>query len=68
VAIAEAATVPALPVHSRWLFVLLGGLLASLVSAGSAFASDYLDPSFRTPSELEAFLNVPVLASMPKSA
>ena len=55
VAIAEAATVPALPVHSRWLFVLLGGLLASLVSAGSAFALDYLDPSFRTPSELEAF-------------
>jgi polysaccharide biosynthesis protein PslE len=68
VAIAEAATVPALPVHSRWLFVLLGGLLASLVSAGSAFASDYFDPSFRTPSELETFLKVPVLASMPKSA
>jgi uncharacterized protein involved in exopolysaccharide biosynthesis len=68
VAIAEAATVPALPVYPRWLFVLLGGLLASLVSAGSAFASDYFDPSFRTAEEVESFLNVPVLAAMPNSS
>jgi uncharacterized protein involved in exopolysaccharide biosynthesis len=67
VAIAEAATVPALPVHSRWLFVLLGGLLASLMSAGAAFASEHFDPSFRTAEEVESFLNLPVLAAMPKS-
>jgi uncharacterized protein involved in exopolysaccharide biosynthesis len=67
VAIAEAATVPALPKYSWWLFVLLGGLLASLVSVGSAFVSDHYDPSFRTPEEVESFLDVPVLAAMPNS-
>jgi uncharacterized protein involved in exopolysaccharide biosynthesis len=65
VAIAEEATVPALPVHPRWLFVLLGGLLACLVSAALAFASDYFDPSFQTTEEVESFLNLPVLAGMP---
>jgi len=65
VAIAEEATVPALPVHPRWLFVLLGSLLACLVSMGLALASDYFDPSFRTVEEVESFLDVPVLAAMP---
>jgi len=67
VAIAEAATAPALPVHSRWLFVLLGILFAILVSAGMAFAADYFDASFRTAAELEAFLNAPVLAALPNN-
>jgi uncharacterized protein involved in exopolysaccharide biosynthesis len=65
VAIAEAATAPALPVHSRWPFVLLGTLFAILVSLGSAFASNYFDPSFRTAEEVQSFLKVPVLAAMP---
>jgi uncharacterized protein involved in exopolysaccharide biosynthesis len=68
VAIAEAATVPALPKYPWWLFVLLGGLLASLVSVGSAFLSDHYDPSFRTAEEVESFLDVPVLAAMPNSS
>ncbi len=67
VGIAEAATVPALPIHSPWWYVFLGGLLASVVSAGLAFATEYLDPSFRTPDEVQSFLNVPVLAAMPKN-
>jgi uncharacterized protein involved in exopolysaccharide biosynthesis len=68
VAIAEAATAPALPVHSRWLFVLLGILFAILVSVGAAFAADYFDASFRTADEVEAFLNTQVLAAMPNNA
>jgi uncharacterized protein involved in exopolysaccharide biosynthesis len=66
VAIAEAATVPAFPVHSRRLFLSLGILLAILVSLGSAFVADYFDSSFRTSDELAAFLNTPVLAAFPK--
>ena len=31
-----------------------------------AFAADFLDPSFRTPEEVSAFLNLPVFASIPK--
>ena len=67
VAIAEAATVPALPAHPHWaLTLLLGVLLACLVSPGAAFAVDYLDPSVRTPDELRDVLQIPVLATLPK--
>ena len=67
VAIAEAATVPPFPVHSRRLVLFLGVLLAVLVSMGSAFFADYFDSSFRTADELAAFLNTPVLAAFPNN-
>jgi uncharacterized protein involved in exopolysaccharide biosynthesis len=67
VVIAEAPVVPALPVHSP-IFGILGGLmLAILASACAAFASEYMDPSFRTPAEVAETLDIPVLASMPRS-
>lgn len=66
VAIAEMATVPALPVRSAKLTLLLGVLLAALLSVGIAFGADYLDPSFRTPNELYAILQIPVLAAIPR--
>jgi uncharacterized protein involved in exopolysaccharide biosynthesis len=67
VAIAEAATVPALPAHPHWaLTLLLGILLACLVSPGVAFAVDYFDPSLRTPDELRNVLQIPVLATLSK--
>jgi len=66
VAIAEAATVPALPSSAPWVSTLLVGiLLAILVGLGSTFAADYLDSTIRTPDELEQALNVPVLSAMP---
>ena len=67
VAIAEAATVPSLPSNHRSLTVLVGLLLATLVSVGLAFGSEYLDPTFRTPDEVTSFLNIPVLATMPQN-
>lgn len=67
VAIAEAATVPALPAHPHWaMTLLLGILLACLVSQGVAFAVDYFDPSVRSPDELRDVLQIPVLAALPK--
>ncbi len=67
VAIAEAATVPALPAHPHWaLTLLLGILLACLVSPGVAYAVDYFDPSLRTPDELRDVLQIPVLAALSK--
>jgi uncharacterized protein involved in exopolysaccharide biosynthesis len=69
VAIAEAATVPALPSNPAWLpTLLLGILLGTLVGLGAAFVADYLDPTIRTPDELEQVLNVPVLSAMPKTS
>jgi uncharacterized protein involved in exopolysaccharide biosynthesis len=67
VAIAEAATVPALPARPHWALTLLfGTLLACLVSPGVAFAVDHFDPSLRTPDELRDVLQIPVLAALPK--
>jgi uncharacterized protein involved in exopolysaccharide biosynthesis len=65
VSLAEQPTVPALPTRS---FVALGAIglaLAGTCSTGLVFAKDYLDPAFRTPNEVIAYLGTPVLASLP---
>jgi uncharacterized protein involved in exopolysaccharide biosynthesis len=66
IAIAEQPTVPMLPSNSPWPSLLVGVFLATTVSLGMAFALEYLDPSFRTPSEVIAELNIPVLAAVPQ--
>jgi uncharacterized protein involved in exopolysaccharide biosynthesis len=66
VAIAEKPVVPALP---KWppAMVIFVGLVGALVSGtGTAFAADYLDPALRTPEEVFACLEIPVLASLPE--
>jgi polysaccharide biosynthesis protein PslE len=67
VAVAEEPVVPALPVWPAWGIVLGGFLAAGASGAGAAFARDYLDPAFRTPEEVLACLDVPVLASLPRN-
>lgn len=68
VAIAEAATMPALPAHrNRAVTLLLATMFAGLVAPGLAFVADHFDPSVRTPGELEETLRIPVLAVLPKS-
>jgi uncharacterized protein involved in exopolysaccharide biosynthesis len=66
VAIAQQPTVPALPVWPAWMVAFAGFLAAGIAGTGSAFARDHLDPSLRTPSEVFAYLDTPVLASLPK--
>jgi capsular polysaccharide biosynthesis protein len=58
--------VPALPENSPLLKVLMGVIVAGLVSLALAFGVDFWDPSFRTPREVSAYLNVPVLAAIPQ--
>lgn len=67
VSIAEAATVPALAtLHLGWL--LIGGFfLGGTISMGAAYAVDEMDPRFRTPEELRRYLDMKVLASIPKN-
>jgi uncharacterized protein involved in exopolysaccharide biosynthesis len=66
-AIAEAATMPALPSRrNRAVILVLGTLFAGLVAPGLAFVVDYFDPSVRTPDELAKTLQIPVLATLPK--
>jgi uncharacterized protein involved in exopolysaccharide biosynthesis len=64
VAVADPATVPLAPDRpSRLLIALLAALAATLGSLGLAFAADLVDPSFRTPDEVYAWLEAPVLGS-----
>jgi uncharacterized protein involved in exopolysaccharide biosynthesis len=64
VAIAEQPIAPTIPSNNPWLALVVGGLLAVMVSLGSAFLLDYMDTSFRTPAEVLTELNVPVLGTI----
>jgi uncharacterized protein involved in exopolysaccharide biosynthesis len=68
VAIAEQPTVPAFPVRSSFSYGLLTIFLAGTGSIGLALLSDFFSPSFRTPSEVTAYLDAPVLASLPRES
>lgn len=64
----EQPTVPISPTRSPVMFALVGVLMAGMVSVGLVFTKEYLDSSFRTPSEVLSELNIPVLASVPLRA
>jgi uncharacterized protein involved in exopolysaccharide biosynthesis len=68
VAVAEVATVPALPVHSSRYIFLLGVMLAACFSLALGFIADFVDPSFQTPQDLRNALDIPVLAAVPREA
>ena len=66
VAIAEQPVVPSLPVWPASTVVLVGFVSALTVATGAAFAADHMDPALRTPEEVMAYLEIPVLASLPE--
>ena len=66
VMIAVPARVPALPAHSPSSLVISGFWLAIFAAIVAGYLAELVDPSFRTPSEVEQTLNVPILAAMPK--
>lgn len=63
--IVQTASIPALPVHPAWWYVLYGGLLSILIAFAAAAGADRLDPTLRTADEVEAALLTPVLAVLP---
>jgi uncharacterized protein involved in exopolysaccharide biosynthesis len=65
VAVAEPPVAPSLPSNSPWPLLFGGVLLAAVVSVAAVVAKEYLDPSFRTPAEVAAELDIPVLAAVP---
>jgi uncharacterized protein involved in exopolysaccharide biosynthesis len=68
VAMEQEPTAPALPVRSVWMVLALGFIAAGTTATGAAFAADYLNPVFRDPDDVVAYLNSPVLASLPKKS
>jgi uncharacterized protein involved in exopolysaccharide biosynthesis len=66
VAIVEHPVAPALPLWSTWTALAIGLAAAGTAGTAAAFSADYLDPAFRTPEDVLAYLNSPVLASLPR--
>lgn len=66
VAIAVPARVPVLPARSPSSVVSSGFLLAIFAAIAAAYLAELADPSFRTPSEVEETLHIPILAAVPK--
>jgi uncharacterized protein involved in exopolysaccharide biosynthesis len=58
-------TIPLSPTRSPLMFGFVGILMAGMISIGLVFTREYLDTSFRTPSEVLNELNIPVLAAVP---
>jgi uncharacterized protein involved in exopolysaccharide biosynthesis len=67
VVVAEPPAVPSLPSNSRLLAFLFGVFIAGTVTVAAVVIQERFDPSFRTPAEVSAELNIPVLASVPQS-
>jgi uncharacterized protein involved in exopolysaccharide biosynthesis len=65
VSVVQTASVPALPVHPASWYVMYGALLSILAAFAAAVGADRLDPTLRTPEEVEAALRAPVLVVMP---
>jgi len=66
VAVAEEPTVPVLPVESNLLILLKSMMAACVVSTGLVLTKELMDPTFRTPGEVQRYLGVPVLAALPE--
>ena len=66
--IAEAPALPLVPAGlPGGVKLSLAVIVASLISLGLGFLSEHLDPLFRTPREVREYLEIPVLASIPKN-
>lgn len=63
-AVAEEPLVPALPSHSPLFFAFLAFTAMIVASAGFIWVLERMDRTFHTPRELQAYLGVPVLASV----
>jgi uncharacterized protein involved in exopolysaccharide biosynthesis len=68
VAIAVPADVPVFPAHSPNSIMFAGLFIAMLGGIGAGYFAELLDPSFRTPAEVEEMLKIRVLAAVPREA
>lgn len=65
--IIESASIPYKPIKPRWdLNLVLAIIVGLTASMGVAFISEYLDHSFRDEEDVNRYLNLPVLASIPE--
>jgi uncharacterized protein involved in exopolysaccharide biosynthesis len=67
VAVAEPPSVPIAPQRSPLISVIFTLGLVCVGTFTTAYLLDAVDPTFRTPDELAAYLDTPVLAALPKN-
>ncbi len=66
--IVEAAKMPLIPVSlPTGMKLVLAAISATLLSLGLGFLSEYLDPSFRTAADVKEYLDISLLAAIPKN-
>ena len=65
VSIAQAASVPAFPSNPASMVLSIAAVLGCLMGLGAAFVHEQIDSSMGSPDQVEAYLNMPVLAAMP---
>jgi uncharacterized protein involved in exopolysaccharide biosynthesis len=68
VSVAEGATVPYFPMLPVPLLILGAFAIASIFSVGSGLAANYLDSSLHTPPQVEAWMQLPLLAAVPAAS
>jgi uncharacterized protein involved in exopolysaccharide biosynthesis len=68
VTLAEAPAVPVLPSPPKGLMLVAGLAISLLVSLVLTFLLEMLNPRFRSPAEVEAVLELPLLAVIPATA
>jgi uncharacterized protein involved in exopolysaccharide biosynthesis len=68
VAIAVPAYVPVLTAYNPFSIMFLGFFCALLAGVGVGYLAELMDPSFRTPAEVEDMLKIRVLAAVPRQA
>jgi polysaccharide biosynthesis transport protein len=69
VTIAEAAAVPRVPNKTnRPLTIVLGIVMGLILGIGCAIAAEFFRETIHTPSELEAFTGLPVIATVPMNS
>ena len=65
--IIERAETPAAPIApQKKRNLTLGALLGFFLGLGAIFVTEYFDPTLQTPAEAESYLDLPVLASIPR--
>jgi uncharacterized protein involved in exopolysaccharide biosynthesis len=66
VALAIPPAIPSLPVHSPVSIAILGFFTAVAVGMTASYLAEYMNPSFRTPTEVVEFLKIPLVVAIPK--
>ncbi len=65
VSMAQLPSFPVLPTHAPTGIAVGAIFFALVLGAGTGFVSEYLDNSFRTPDEVQRYLEIPVIAALP---